>query len=51
MKVEKPDVWKNIFSLKEFVPEMDFNTSLEYVSTIGLAMRDDDNVIINKNVI
>lgn len=48
LKVERANVWKNIFSLDNFVPDMDFNTSLEYAAAIGLAMRMDENIFLNK---
>ena len=44
VNVEKASVWKNIFSLDHFIPEMDFFTSLEYAAAIGLAMRTDKNI-------
>ncbi len=43
MKVEKANVWKNMFSLDEFVPKMDFSKSLEYAAAIGLAIRGGNN--------
>ena len=43
MRVEKANVWKNIFSLDDFVPEMDFSKSLEYAAAIGLAIRGDSD--------
>ncbi|MBU1557641.1 pilus assembly protein PilM [Patescibacteria group bacterium] len=42
IKVEKADVWKNIFSFDDFIPEMDFSKSLEYAAAIGLAIRTND---------
>lgn len=41
IKVEKANVWKNILSLDEVVPDMSFSDSLEYATAIGLAMRND----------
>lgn len=33
------DVWRNIFSLDEYVPHMPFNESLQYATAVGLAAR------------
>jgi type IV pilus assembly protein PilM len=39
VSVEVGDVWKNIFSYEEYIPEMSMETSLEYTTAIGLALR------------
>jgi len=44
LNIEKALVWRNLFSLDEVVPNMDFFTSLEYAAAIGLAMRHDNDV-------
>lgn len=38
-RVELGNVWSNILSLEEEVPEMSFATSLSYATAIGLAIR------------
>ena len=47
MKVEKANVWGNIFSLEEFLPKMNFDESLEYAAAIGLALGDENNSFTN----
>ncbi len=39
VSVEIGDVWKNIFSYEEYLPSMNMETSLEYTTAIGLALR------------
>lgn len=40
VKVEYANVWSNIFSFEEYIPELTFRESLMYGSAIGLALRD-----------
>lgn len=35
------DVWKNVFDINEYIPEIDFRHSLTYTSSIGLALSDE----------
>ena len=46
LPVEKASVWKNVFSLDDFIPEIDFFTSLEYAAAIGLAIRTGEGVFL-----
>lgn len=48
--VEKANVWGNILSLEDFVPEMTFRESLEYATAIGLAMKTDEEVYLLENL-
>lgn len=50
LKVEKANVWKNIFSLDDFIPEIPFANSLEYAAAVGLAMRTDDKIFMNNKL-
>lgn len=49
LNVEKADVWKNVLSIEDFVPEMTFRESLEYTTAIGLAMRTDEEIYLLEN--
>lgn len=44
LNIEKALVWRNLFSLDDAIPDMDFFTSLEYAAAVGLAMRHDNDV-------
>lgn len=39
VSVEVGNVWKNIFSYEEYIPDMNMETSLEYTTAVGLALR------------
>lgn len=39
VSVEVGNVWKNIFSYEEYIPNMHASSSLEYTTAIGLALR------------
>lgn len=39
VSVEIGNVWKNVFSFEEYIPSMPRNSSLEYTTAIGLALR------------
>jgi type IV pilus assembly protein PilM len=36
---ERPDVWRHVASLDEYIPPIDRRTSLQYVTSVGLALR------------
>lgn len=36
---ERPNVWRNIASFDDYIPPIDLRTSLQYATTIGLALR------------
>ncbi len=38
IKTEIADVWRNIFSLEDYIPPISHNESLDYAGAIGLAM-------------
>jgi type IV pilus assembly protein PilM len=38
-KTERPNVWRNLFSFDDYVPEIDYRTSFQYATAIGLALR------------
>ncbi|MBP6858056.1 MAG: pilus assembly protein PilM [Candidatus Pacebacteria bacterium] len=40
LKVVKVDPWRNCFSVDEYIPEMHRETSMSYVTAIGLALAD-----------
>jgi type IV pilus assembly protein PilM len=39
VSVEVGDVWKNVFSYEEYIPNIHASSSLEYTTAIGLALR------------
>ena len=38
-QTERPDVWQNAFSFDDYIPPIDYRTSLQYATAIGLALR------------
>jgi|SRR3989338_1955498 len=50
LEVEKAMVWRNIFSLEEDIPDMDFFTSLEYSAAVGLAMRTGEDLFESDSI-
>ena len=38
-QTERPNVWRNAFSFDEYIPSIDYRTSLQYATAIGLALR------------
>src|SRR3989339_114461 len=46
LSVEKANVWGNLFSFDDIVPEISFEDSLEYAPSIGLAMRTDERIFL-----
>ncbi|OGG72831.1 hypothetical protein A3A38_02580 [Candidatus Kaiserbacteria bacterium RIFCSPLOWO2_01_FULL_53_17] len=38
-QTERPNVWRNAFSFDEYIPPIDFRTSFQYATAIGLALR------------
>lgn len=38
-QTERPNVWQNAFSFDEYIPPIDYRTSLQYATAIGLALR------------
>src|SRR5665213_2880462 len=38
--VERPNVWSNVCSFDEYIPPIERHNSLQYVTAIGLALRD-----------
>ena len=38
-QTERPDVWRNAFSFDDYIPPIDYRTSLQYATAIGLALR------------
>ena len=39
LEVSLPNVWINIFSFDEHIPEINFSDSIPYATAIGLALR------------
>lgn len=35
----RPDVWQNAFSFDDYIPPLDYRSSLQYATAIGLALR------------
>lgn len=38
-QTERPNVWQNAFSFDDYIPPLDYRTSLQYATAIGLALR------------
>jgi type IV pilus assembly protein PilM len=36
---ERPNVWRNLFSFDDYLPEIEYRASFQYATAIGLAMR------------
>jgi type IV pilus assembly protein PilM len=36
---ERPNVWRNAFSFDDYIPPIDYRSSLQYATAIGLALR------------
>lgn len=36
---ERPNVWRNLFSFDDYVPEIEYRASFQYATAIGLALR------------
>ncbi|MEK7509926.1 MAG: pilus assembly protein PilM [Patescibacteria group bacterium] len=36
---ERPNVWRNVFSFDDYIPPIDFRTSFQYATAVGLALR------------
>ncbi len=36
---ERPNVWRNLFSFDEYIPQIDYRASFQYATAIGLALR------------
>jgi type IV pilus assembly protein PilM len=36
---ERPNVWRHVASFDEYIPPIDFRTSLQYVTAVGLSLR------------
>jgi type IV pilus assembly protein PilM len=36
---DRPNVWQNAFSFDDYIPPLDFRTSLQYATAVGLALR------------
>lgn len=39
VRAERPNVWLNVASFDEYIPEIDYRSSFQYATTIGLALR------------
>jgi len=39
ISVDRANIWQNIFSFDEVIPEMPYEMSLSYATAVGLAMR------------
>ncbi len=37
--VERPNVWRNLFSFDDYIPPIEYRTSFQYATAIGLALR------------
>ena len=37
--VKLANVWLNVFSFEEYVPEIEFNKSLKFATAVGLALK------------
>ena len=40
VKVERADIWKNVFIEDGKIPPINFNDSMSYASAVGLALRE-----------